>query len=321
MDLRYVRYADDFIILLKSEELLEQVHREVKSQISKYKLELNDDKTLKLNVMDNGLDFVGFHFDGQTVSVKAEGVDRFKNSLLEAINNPPAKVVQKNDAITTLKWLIRRMKFKIQGYSGHNLCPKCGHNRFSAPRSWMAFFQVVTDVKQLKSLDKWIRQVAYEYMYKQHHIRITRNKLRQLELRTLVNEKFGIRNLRVRPCLCDLDQKGLWYFAPDLYLHRRFRTLARGCQFYVERVDISGLTVTVNKKRSLIPRKSLEDVWQTIRAQGSMTRADMERTGLKNTSQIVSLLSELSAIKVSRHPIKLYFDGYHPAEFLLPQKP
>jgi RNA-directed DNA polymerase len=320
IDLRYVRYADDFIILLRSADLLDKVHQEVKNQISMHKLDLNDDKTLKLNAIDKGLDFVGFHLAGHTLSVKLQGIERFKKALLEVFDNPPQKVIQKNDPNLTLKWLVRRIKYKIQGYSGQNVCPKCGLNRFTTPRSWMAFFQVVTDTNQLKNLDKWIRQSTYEYIYKNHRVRITRNRLRQLGLRTLVNEKFRIPSLRVSPCLCDLDQKGLWYFAEDLYLHKRFKTLARGSQFYVERVDNTGIKVQINKKSSLIPRKDIEDTWETIKTQGNISRTDMEHKGIKNTSQIVALLSELSAIKVSLQPIRLYFDGYHPAEFLTHHK-
>lgn len=68
IDLKYVRYADDFIILARSEDLLKLIENEVGYQISSLGLSINKDKTEKKDIKVSGLDFVGFHFDGTKLS-------------------------------------------------------------------------------------------------------------------------------------------------------------------------------------------------------------------------------------------------------------
>ncbi len=319
IDLRYVRYADDFIILLKDPDNHSLVYQEVKSQLAALGLVLNEEKTspTALNVFTDELDFVGFHFLGSRISIQSKSIEKFKNSILDAIKILPDYVVKTNTPTATLKWMIRRINSKIKGYSGDKRCPRCGHNRNSSPRSWIAFFQVVTDIKQLQDVDKWIRQTIYKDMHARYRVRINRNQLRRAGMRSLINEKYRIPSLRAIPCLCDIDQKSLWFFSRDLFLNKRFKTLARGRQFYVSDVIPAGIEVIVGGKKSIIPKDVFLDLWEKLKLQGSLSRVDIENSGVRNTSQIFALLSEIEGVQVSLAPIKLYFDGYRPAQFLL----
>jgi hypothetical protein len=135
-------------------------------------------------------------------------------------------------------------------------------------------------------------------------------------LRSLVNEKYRIPDLRVIPCLCDIDQKGLWYFAEDLYLHRWCKTLARQRKFYVEEINDKGIWVRVGGRKNLLSKNTFLSLWELLRKDGSISRVEVENSGVESTSQFFALLSEISGVKFAPSPIRLYFDGYHPAKFL-----
>jgi retron-type reverse transcriptase len=319
VDIRYVRYADDFVIMARTREALELIHQKVKEQIELNDLCLNEEKTIKVDVRDEGLDFVGFHFDAKHMRVRSRNIDRYKKRVEEAIAMPPDYVNQRDDPDVTLKWLVRRVNYKVQGHSGEEKCPKCGEVRIGAPRSWMAFFQVVTDVEQLKALDKWTRQVIYDYLYKKHGVRIGRNDLRKAGFRSLVNEKFRIPASRLQPCLCEIDERGLWHFANDIYERKTFASLAQKRPFFVERVDSKGAHILVNGNAYLISRDTLTDLWDLLKAGTNVSRSELEQQGYQNTSQIVALLSELPGVQTALGPIRLYFSGYHTAQFLRPQ--
>jgi group II intron reverse transcriptase/maturase len=75
-----VRYADDFVVLGKSEEHARRALRETEKVLSGLKLELHPAKT-RLASFDEGFSFLGVDFEGSAYSYVAEGkritVDRF----------------------------------------------------------------------------------------------------------------------------------------------------------------------------------------------------------------------------------------------------
>jgi RNA-directed DNA polymerase len=319
IDLKYVRYADDFVILVRTPDALEIVHQKVKEQIELIGLCLNDDKTIKVDIREKGLDFVGFHFDAHHMRVRTRNIDRYKKRINEAIAISPDHVNQRDDPKVTLKWLTRRVNYKVQGHSGEEKCPKCGETRIGPQRSWMAFFQVVTDPEQLRALDKWTRQVIYDYMYKRHHIRIGRKDLRKADFRSLINEKYQIPASHMKPCLCEIDERGIWHFAKDMYQGKTFASLAQKRPFTVVKVDRQGAHILVGGNPYLISQDILSRLWDQLKTNRSIARSELEKQGYQNTSQIVTLLSELPGVNTTLRPIKIYFSGYHPAQFLSPQ--
>lgn len=318
IDIRYVRYADDFVILARTRESLEIIHQKVKEQIELIGLCLNEEKTIKVDVRDEGLDFVGFHFDAKHMRVRSRNIARYKKRVEEAIAVPPDYVNQRDDPDITLKWLVRRVNYKVQGHSGEERCPKCGETRIGPPRSWMAFFQVVTDPEQLRALDKWTRQVIYDYMYKRHPIRISRKDLREAGFRSLINEKYQIPASRLKPCLCEIDERGLWHFAKDMYQGKTFASLAQKRPFTVVKVDRQGAHILVGGNPYLISQDILSRLWDQLKTNRIITRSELEQQGIQNTSQIVALLSELPGVNTTLRPIKIHFSDYHPAQFLSP---
>jgi retron-type reverse transcriptase len=317
IDLRYVRYADDFIILARSDSDIEIIHKKVEARIKKLGLSINPEKTDKYDVRKKGLDFVGFHFDGKTIKVRDKNIDRYKNRILQAINTPPQYIIDANKPKTTLKWLIRRINNKVQGYdSSVENCPLCGQTRIGPSRSWITFFKIVTDKNQIHKLDKWTREVIYHYMYNNHKVRINRSKLRKWKFKSLINQKYKVSESKLKPCLCDIEKNGLWFYAKDIFQGKKFTTLAFPKQFLVSKVTQNELIFFVNKKKYTISKDEFIKVWEQLRKIGNVNRAELEYSGIKCTSQLVSLLSQLPGIQIQLHPIRLQFSDVGPANFL-----
>jgi hypothetical protein len=97
-ELRYVRYADDFVILLKNEPEIPAVHEEVLNQLNILKLKLHDldsKKTGYVDIINDGMKFIGFCFDGNHIRINEENVkkikERIKNKLRSSNNNTSRK--------------------------------------------------------------------------------------------------------------------------------------------------------------------------------------------------------------------------------------
>lgn len=319
-DLKYVRYADDFIILVKDDKELAPIREQIKDQLTNLQLQLNEGKTKDKNLLKESFDFVGFNFDDRYVRVRAKNIKRYKDRVETQIKEPPDYVEKKKNPKRTLKWLARRINRKVQGLSGSDPCPKCGNNRIGPARSWMAFFQMVTDIDQLRELDKWTRRFVYDYVFKKYSVRLGRKDLRKAGLRSLVNERWKVGESRLQPCLCDVEAHGVWRYAESLYQGKKFTTLARGCPFMVTMVDDTEIQLLVGKKRYAITRSDFETLWKRLVKEFRITRTELEDDGYKLTSQIVALLSELPGVQTQKLPIQLTFTEARPADFMIPGK-
>lgn len=326
VDLKYVRYADDFIIMVKSPDALSVIDQEVNQKLrtDSFSLEINEHKTKKIDIREDGLDFVGFHFDGQHIRVRRKTVERFKARIVEEIFHAiPQGIKQRKSPKRTLNWLTWRINSKIQGMRGREECPRCRCERIGPPRSWMAFFRVVTDDSQLRELDKWIRKRLYDYVYSEFDIRINRKALkrrpRRKGLRSLVNEKYQVRAARRRPCLCDIRENDddVWEFASDLFEGRTFKTLSQKRPFAVPFVDDDGLQISVKKRQYRVGKVVFQDLWDRLVSGEAIVRANLEREGIRNTSHIVALIAEFPGVEVKVSPITLIYKEKPPADFLI----
>ncbi|WP_262966761.1 CRISPR-associated endonuclease Cas1 [Methylobacter psychrophilus] len=64
---RIIRYADDFLVLCRDQEGLEDAHALTENELAQLKLRLNPDKT-RLTSFDEGFVFLGMHFDGDSMT-------------------------------------------------------------------------------------------------------------------------------------------------------------------------------------------------------------------------------------------------------------
>ena len=204
-DLRYVRYADDFIILFRSPDDLELVRDKVASKLDTMGLELHKrpDKTRLVNAADEGLNFVGFHLTPADISIRKRNIDRFKKRFIEKLYSDSSWTLDCTLGKRFCLLINQKLNFKILGRPIDE-CPDCGLPSDLKPKSWIGFFSIVTDVGQLRRLDKWIRAEITRYFIKQYKCRLSRKLFRKANLASIEQEYYRIRKLlrKGETCKC-----------------------------------------------------------------------------------------------------------------------
>lgn len=81
---KFVRYADDFVILCKTKQqavaALEFAKGILEGQMG---LELSEEKT-KIVQLKDGFDFLGFHFNSQGITIREKSMEKFKDAIRNA---------------------------------------------------------------------------------------------------------------------------------------------------------------------------------------------------------------------------------------------
>jgi len=75
-----------------------------------------------------------------------------------------------------------------------------------------------------------------------------------------VDEFYRVRHIRLKPCECDLEKQGLWFYASDLYRDRYFYTPAQHKPFRVATVMEEGLEVVAKNKKYFVARTVIESI-------------------------------------------------------------
>jgi group II intron reverse transcriptase/maturase len=137
---RFVRYADDFVVFVKSQEAGERVLKSLQRYIG-------DSLGLKVNTQKSAVDrpwkrtFLGFTFSrkrGYKIKVASKALIKLK---------------------ATIKTLSRRTR-------GHSLFQLIAELRKSL-LGWKAYFDIAEVLSPLQELDKWIRRRLRSYVWKQ----------------------------------------------------------------------------------------------------------------------------------------------------------
>ncbi len=136
---RFVRYADDFVVFVKSQEAGERVMKSLQRYIG-------DSLRLKVNAQKSAVDrpwkrtFLGFTFSrrDQRIKVSDKALMKLKS---------------------TIKLLSRRTR-------GHSLKQVIADLRKSL-LGWKAYFDISEVLSPLRDLDKWIRRRLRSYVWKQ----------------------------------------------------------------------------------------------------------------------------------------------------------
>ena len=77
----FVRYADDFLVLVKSTSEIEKAYDLVRSVVEgKLQLQLSPEKT-KITSFNEGFDFLGFHFTSRSVVIRTKSVEKLKEKI------------------------------------------------------------------------------------------------------------------------------------------------------------------------------------------------------------------------------------------------
>ena len=78
---RFVRYADDFVILCKSRQKAQEAYDFAAHILSLIGLDISKDKS-KITSFNEGFDFLGFRFNNSGFKMKAEAVDKLKHKII-----------------------------------------------------------------------------------------------------------------------------------------------------------------------------------------------------------------------------------------------
>ncbi len=186
-DIRYFRYADDFVILAKSLEDARYMYDSniIGSKLIEMSLRLHPTKTHIADLSKGELQFVGYHFTDQHVRVKPGNIWRFKQRIRSRLSK---HLKEMGGQISYLPWethLRKIVHFVILPKILGPVCPICKKIKrdeagIGRRRNWAAFFgPVVTDVGQIQGLDIWMRRQVCRYIYRRFGIRIHRSDLKK----------------------------------------------------------------------------------------------------------------------------------------------
>lgn len=78
--LNFVRYADDFVILCKTETEAKKALELVQNFLEGMKLEMSPEKT-KISHFSKGFDFLGFSIKSRSIQMRTKSREKFKNSI------------------------------------------------------------------------------------------------------------------------------------------------------------------------------------------------------------------------------------------------
>jgi group II intron reverse transcriptase/maturase len=79
---RFVRYADDFVVLCQTEAKVKEAHDLVQCQLTQLGLTLSPEKTKQTQFRD-GFAFLGFTISSWSVSMRPKSVEKFKTKIRE----------------------------------------------------------------------------------------------------------------------------------------------------------------------------------------------------------------------------------------------
>ncbi len=168
---RFVRYADDFIVVCRSRQQAEAALTLVTEVMTDMGLSLSPEKT-KIASYGKGYDFLGFRLSSRSRTMRIKSVEKFKTKIREITrrcHNLDARVIEKLNQV-------------IRGTA----------NYFAAEFS--------TCVKLFQKLDKWIRMrvrsMKFKRKWSQDNYRMRQRyfdkKLGLLQLLTFTNTTMGI---------------------------------------------------------------------------------------------------------------------------------
>jgi len=98
---RFVRYADDFVVLCRSEEQVKEAHAQAERHLTQIGLTLSAEKT-KLTRFREGFAFLGFALSAWAVTMRPKSVEKFKTKIRELTirnHNLDQEVVKKVNAV------------------------------------------------------------------------------------------------------------------------------------------------------------------------------------------------------------------------------
>jgi RNA-directed DNA polymerase len=98
---RFVRYADDFVVLCQAEQQAKEAHQAVQLFVEQLGLSLSPEKT-HITTFRKGFSFVGFDVTSHSVKMRVKSVEKYKNRIRELTvrsHNLDGKKVEKINSV------------------------------------------------------------------------------------------------------------------------------------------------------------------------------------------------------------------------------
>ena len=169
-ELRFVRYADDFLIFTRTAIAAQRVFHSVEKYLTrKLKLVVNRDKSRTCST--NGVEFLSYQFHGYggQIRISPKSLTKFKQRARELLNRNHGKSSRQR-----LQELTRYL------------------------RGWIGYFALEQRKSEFDTLDKWLRRRLRACLWKQWRLPRTRvQKLKQLGVRH--DEAYSHGNSRKGP--------------------------------------------------------------------------------------------------------------------------
>lgn len=184
-DIKYIRYADDFIILCKDKTIIDELYKSLHRYFAIEKLKLhpidksaidasepNNNKTKAINLENKfSIEFLGFKISQTYLGVKQDNILKFKKVIKHIVDLGINEKSEYNQ-------IVYKINAKIMGnwIYGKGFFVKCKHcGKPQKPQSWIGFFINITDMRQLKNLDKWIRNQLRHFYLTRYGKRLDKN--------------------------------------------------------------------------------------------------------------------------------------------------
>lgn len=186
--IKYIRYADDFVILFKNKEDITPVYNDIREYLQMEKLTLHElgekSKEIDMSVeRKEKLEFLGYVMSPKGISIKKDNITKFKKRITEKVKKTK---IYRNSPEKGLSILIEKLNYKIIGnlaFEEEQTCTYC--NKELPKRNWLSYFLSITDVRRLRSLDIWIRKEIYKGYYHKTNQRLNKNALIKYNLPSL----------------------------------------------------------------------------------------------------------------------------------------
>jgi len=126
---RFVRYADDFVVLCRTATEVQEAHALVQEHLTQLGLTLSAEKTKRTQFRE-GFAFLGFVLSSWTVTMRPKSVEKFKAKIRELTprsHNLDADVVGKINAGGARHGeLFRHLVFELSDGAGQTWTAGCG---------------------------------------------------------------------------------------------------------------------------------------------------------------------------------------------------
>lgn len=196
-DLRYLRYADDFVILLKDIDNAEEIKRRICEEMVKINLKLNIDKTKVIEISKEDLIFLGFAINSRRIGVSPGNKRKYRDRIEKILKQLDVSKWEHLDHRDFALRVTSRLGYKVRGVRGE-ICKVC-NRQLSPSRNWVAFFSASTDVKDFRELDKWTRVKVYNFVRKKRKNSVCRKDIWD-GYASLEREYYRIKNTKFCKC-------------------------------------------------------------------------------------------------------------------------